>query len=431
MLNFFDFLLEAKKEGKAITGDSAGKLFELLKGKVQNRGKFPEDHRVEGKKPKDIHDITASKLLGDDFQNHPVYKNLMNAAEIAANLNDSHNEINHGHDTAKGYNRVAWTSQPSDHEKETKVADENSVADSIVTLKNGKQIAHSDKLTGKNKPINYKNPGSQTIVDITGAKKAEEQEEHAKLLKQYNLKSGEAGHSEFKRLRDSSNPEERKIADEVVKSSQRVNQGFARSVHSGLQQQQKKGGDAALKNSIMSFVSPPTHLKTTVTHTEIDDRTGEHHRTRIYDLHDHINQYLNHFEGLHVDDNHPEGQSSVGIYGRFKHPTDPNHPDNGKRMKLFNLSVYAGGKPTSLSPRGAVTLSSENHPNISYQNELDTNPPKVQKSTNKTPKAKKVASIVKPTTAEPEPKHQIVAASTHGGVSYHSPDEQQHILGLA
>lgn len=30
-----------------------------------------------------------------------------------------------------------------------------------------------------------------------------------------------------------------------------------------------------------------------------------------------------------------------------------------------------------------------------------------------------------------ETKHQIVAASTHGGVPFHSPDEQQHILGLA
>lgn len=402
MLGFLNFLIEAKKnkEGKAITGDAAGKLFELLKGKFQNRGNFPEDHRVEGKKPKDIHDITANNLFGNDFNNHPIYKNLSQAAEIAAELNNLHNETYHGHDKKRGYNRVAWTSQPADHEKETKVVDDNSVADSIVTLGNGKQLSHSDKLTGVGKPINYKNPGSQTIVNLTGAKKAEEQKDHADLLNRYNLKSGEKGHAEFKRLRDSDNPEERKIAEKIVKSSQKVNQGFARSVHAGLQQKQNTGGDEALRNVITSFVAPKTHLKTTVTHTEIDDRTGEHRRTRVYDLHDHINQYLNHFENLHVDDTHPEGQSSVSIYGHFKHPTIKNHPDNGKKMRLLNLSVYAGGKPTSLAPRGAVNLPSENHPSISYQNELDTKPSTDKNPINKIPSTK----TPKPAKTTPEPK---------------------------
>jgi hypothetical protein len=58
MFNFKNFLIEAKnkkEEGDFKTGDSAGKLFELLKAREQSGGTFPESHRVEGKTPADIH----------------------------------------------------------------------------------------------------------------------------------------------------------------------------------------------------------------------------------------------------------------------------------------------------------------------------------------------------------------------------------------
>ena len=262
-------------------------------------------------------------------------------------------------------------------------------------------IAHSDKLTGKGQSVNYKNPGSKTMEMLAQTSLKKHTEPHAKLLKDKKLTSGEEGHNQYKALRDSDNPEDQETAASVKKSADVVNQKFAKDIHAGLLAQQARdaqNGTNELRDTIVKAVAPKTHLKTVVTHTEVDNH-GNHAHTKVYDLHDHVNQYLNNFENLHVDPVHKQGQSSVTVYG--------HHKKTGKRMRLMGLSVYSGGRPTTISPRGAITLPSENHPDVEYTNhhivgangEHQTNTPVKQKHSVEKPVEQK-----KPKTREPGPR---------------------------
>ena len=372
MISFSEFLLEAKKKKeRSKLGDSAGKLFELLKASHQNNGEFPEDYRAEGKKPADIYHKTGKKLLGDDYNSHSFMDNLRNAADIASRVNDEYNRT-HGHVPEKGYKRIAWTSQPSDHKSETGVEDPNSVADSIVTLHNGKKIGHSDKLTGINQPVNFKNPGMQTLMGLVNSQPAtEEMQAHSDLVKSFGLSSSDKGHDEFKRLRDSSNPEEREIANQIVSSSSRVNSKFTSNIRRSFQEIFEKEGDEGIKKRIKDLVAGPTHLPTVVTHTEVNDQTGEHHRTRVYDLHTHTQEYLDHFTDISPDPLR-EGQTSVTLRGTYRHPTATDHPQNGKRMAVMRVSIYSGGRPTTITPRGSVSLPSLDNEHIVHSDIIDT-----------------------------------------------------------
>lgn len=396
MHSFSEYLQEAAKKKAAkktsgfSTGDTAGKLFELLKGYHQSRNEFPKHYRAEGKTPKDIHDTMAKKMFGDDFENNEEYKNLVQTAKIASEHNTRYNELEHGHDPSQGYQKVAWTSQPSDHESETGVNDPNSVADSIATLHHGQKVGHSDKLTAVNKPVNYKNPGVKTFSAMSGADLSGVGDAHAELLRKHDINSGDKGYlkwAQWKGKRQDEkakkkgiyyepSDEERKKAEEIEKSSALVNQEVARRMHGGFSSiaaADRQNGTTNLRDAIEKAVAGPTHLRTSVTHTEANP-DGSHHRTTVYDLHDHVNQYLNHFDNYHVEPEHKKGLSSVAIYGHFRHPTDPNHPMNGKRMRVANISVYSGGRPNNVSPRGAITLPSEHHKEIVYQNHVSSDP---------------------------------------------------------
>lgn len=405
MLGFSQYLTEGKKKNTEKndfqTGDTAGKIFELLKGYHQSKKHFPQHYRAEGKTPEDIHKIMSTKMFGDDFKNHPEYQNLLRSAAIAAEQNNIFNTLEHGHDPKQGYQKVAWTSQPSDHKSETGVEDKNSVADSIATLHHGEKIAHSDKLTGVNKPVNYKNPGVKTFSQMSGVDLSDVGKEHADLLQRHGINSGDKGYEKWAQWKGKRqdekvkkkglfyvpSPEEKQKAEEIEASAGRVNQEVAKRMHGGFSSMaaaDRENGTTNLRDAIKNAVAGPTHLRTVVTHTEVNP-DGSHHRTTVYDLHDHIDQYLNHFQDFHVDPTHKEGQSSVAIYGHFRHPTDPNHPSNGKRMRVANISVYSGGRPNNIMPRGAITLPSENHKDIQYNNHVSTDP---NKHTYLTPKSK-------------------------------------------
>jgi hypothetical protein len=385
MFSFKEYLLEAKAKKEKKTsgfkpGDSAGKLFELLKAKEQNGGEFPESYRAEGKRPKEIHDITAKKMFGDKFEEHPEYKNLANSVKIAERHNTDYNRLVHGHDPKKGYQRVAWTSQPADHESETGTDDPNSVADSIPTLHHGQKISQSDKLTAVGSSVNYKNPGIETLGKISGADFSGLGETHKKLLKQHGISTSDKGYetwANWKGKRDYiPSGEERQKAEEIEQSSKLVNQDAAKKMHAGFINQveaDRKDGGNKVRDSLMNAIAPPTHLKTVVTHTELNE-DGTHKKTKVYDLHDHINQYLNHFRDFHVDPEHRSGLSSVTVHGHYRHPTDPNHPMNGKKMPVASIAVYSGGRPNSIKPRGAITLPSENNKEIKYQNQVSSDP---------------------------------------------------------
>jgi len=340
MQTFLSYIIEASEKSKP---DSMGKLHETLTGKFLNNGKFSEHHRTEEGTPEEVHNRHATAMFGKNFENHPEYKNMVSNAQKAAADIKTHLK-SHGITKIK---KVAWTSQPSDHEKETGVKDPNSTADVIVTGHNGKQVGVSLKV-GKTKTPNYKNPGIKTYEGWSGRKLSHLNANHMATL----AKHGNPTHEQYKAWRDSSKPRERAKAEEIKNSSDSLNQSVAKEIHKGL----SKKTHSELHDIIKQSTSPKTHLPTIVSHTV----TGNNNALESHDVHDqgsHIDHYLSHFKDLHVAPH--KGGTSVNIQGTFQHPTDKNHPLNGKKMTVWRTSVYAGGKPVNKSPRGATTLPSE------------------------------------------------------------------------
>lgn len=326
-------LIEATEKSSQ---DSLGKLHEVLVGRELNGGLFSTHHRstVEGT-PEEVHNRHARALYGDDYKNHPGYKNAVKNAQIAAR------DI-HDHLTKNGVTKikkVAWTSQPSDHAKETGVEDPNSTADLIVTGHDGKQVGVSLK-TGQTKTPNYKNPGVATYEKWSGRKLTHLADDHSKVLQ----KHGSPSHQEYKKMRDNPDHRERQKADEIKKSSDNMNRKMAGEIHKGLSDKSHEELHKIIKDS----VAPATHLNTIVSHTVVD--SGNKHIS--HDVHDHqhhIDSYLNNFHDLHVKPH--VGGTSVSIMGR--------HKKTGKLMKVWNTTVYAGGRPSNKLPRGATQLPSE------------------------------------------------------------------------
>jgi len=356
MFKFGEYLEEAKKKAHALdfgTGagaDSAGKLYELLVGKhMRGDDKHMEHHRVEGKTPEEIHDALVKKTFGDEGENSAGYQLLNNHAKDMAGKLTQHYGL-------EGQSpRVVWTSQPSDHEKETNVNDPNSKADLIVN----RQHAISAKFGSSDKP-NYFNPGIENFEQMAGKSLQHHQEKHSAVVKSFGLSSSAKGHAKYKELRDSDQPHERENAERVRQSAEERNKNIAADVRNGL----SKRSDAELRNLVKGTVNAPTHLPTTVAHTILNpDGTATHH---VHPIDQHVNDYLNQFSGLHVD---PEDKSgSVTVHGYYN---NPSHKDHGKKMSVWSTPVYSGGRPTG-SARGAVKLNSES--NKSVRASMEANP---------------------------------------------------------
>lgn len=350
MLSFLSFLIEKAKEASAKNAaDSMGKLHELLVSKELNGGSFPEHHRDErGLRPINAHDLHASALFGKDYRgsyyNHPQYKKMVEDAKVAANDIKLHLKKNHG---MGAMNRVAWTSQPSDHKLETGVDDPNSKADLIVSgdhpKKKNQQIGISLKV-GKTKTPNYSNPGVSTFEDWSGANLQHHLAGHAATL----AKHGNLNHEQYKELRDSSNKKHQAIAGEIKSSSDKMNTNMASDIRNALSKKPHKD----LENLVRSSTMPQTHLHEIVSHTVHNaDGTSSH---SVHSHADHINNYLNNFENLHVKPN--ASGTSVTIHG--------THKQTGKVMPVWRTTVYAGGRPSNKSPRGATVLPSESHKSV-------------------------------------------------------------------
>lgn len=351
MLSFIQFLYEAAKKAKApkeasakSAADSMGKLHELLVGKALNGGNHLEHHRDEnGLHPINAHDMHAKALFGSDyrgsFYNHPGYKKMVADAEQAANDIRSHLKEKHG---ITDLGRVAWTSQKSDHLKETGVDDPNSKADLIVTSGHpkhkGKKLGISLKV-GKTKTPNYANPGVSTFEKWSGTSLQNHVNEHGATLD----KHGNPSHDAYKALRDSTKAKDKAKADEIKSSSDRMNAGMAATMRGAMV---NKSHDE-LRDLVKNSTSPETHLHEIVSHTAYNKDGSSTHAVHPHS--EHIESYLNKFDGLHVK---PTGKgNSVVIHGV--------HKKTGKVMPVWQTTVYAGGRPANRSPRGATTLPSE------------------------------------------------------------------------
>lgn len=373
MLSFLKYLTEAAKKNKnAATkikfGDATGKMFEILKGRFHNGGQeFPDSYRVEGKTPEEIYRKTAATSFGPDYENHPIHNNMAAAANTSAEMTERWVTGRHHHDRTKGFNRFAWTSQPADPTQFLGSKPKKAVGDNMAELSHGGNHAFSEKVTDIGSKVNYANPGVKSFEESTGVKLSQYNQAHADMLEKHGI-VGEEGKQTLKNWMGE-NPDytptkqESAKAAEIEKSYTERNKNYGRDMRAAynrMSAQDKKDGGSRLRNAIFSMVTPSTETPTTVTHTELNS-DGSHHRTRVFDLHDHINQYLDHFQDLHIKPS-DEDPASVTIHGV--------HKKTGKVMAVARMSIY--GRKHQISPRGAVVLPSENHKDVKYHGELDT-----------------------------------------------------------
>jgi hypothetical protein len=364
MLRFTSYLVESihfltEETGKE--SDAKGKLRELNLGKYLNGGKHMDSYRAQGKEPIEVahgHNTTA---FGAKYATSLRYaehetNSKMHAGQIIKHLQD------HGYGKVK---RSVWTSQPADHKSETGVEDTNNSADNILTM--NKQHARNrkkfDKIalsikTGHNK-VNYSNPGLAALAVRSGANLTQHTKQHADLVSKLLPAGAGSPHDRYKALRDSPKKTDQALAAQIKQSSVDLNRRVSNSFRRGLAV--KKSDE--LKQTIRDEIAPATHLKHLVSREITDEKTGRTMAHKIYDLHGHVDDYLNHFQDLHVK---PSDATSVTIHGTFQHPTDAKHALNGKVVPIATWAISAGGKPTNASPRGTVNLTSEDTKKINW-----------------------------------------------------------------
>jgi len=350
MLSFSEYLIEVAGGGRGASADAEGKLEEIGVGKKLNGDKHMSHSRTEDKGPEAIRHRLLSTMHGDKYENHPKVKEkekdyANNAKHISSFIQKK------GHGKPK---KAHWVSQASD--KEEGEADKGDIH---VETDKGKKISISAK-TGFGK-VNHDNPGIRKFEQISKTKLSSHGEAHKAVLEKNLPKGPGDANKKYKALAASDKPADKRKAAAIKASSTEMNQSVGKAFHGGL----KKQSSNELKKSIKDAIAPKTKVKQIVTRTITDKKTGKQKEHQVYDHHEHVDNYLNHFEHLHVDEKHPKGQASVTVYGHYRHPTNRKHPDNGKRMPVASWSVY--GRAAATSSRGATTLPSEDHPLISKE----------------------------------------------------------------
>lgn len=359
------FLIEGAAKATAKAAALKGPLHELLVGKYLNNGKMPEDHRVEGKRPQDVHHDYATQIFGKNYTKHPEYKRMNNAAsEVASRLNRFMG--------VRGHHRVAWTSQTADHKKETGVEDPLSKADLIVT-KGGKgssdhtkrkktaiSIKYSSPDSGKKTPTNWANNGQKTLERFSGADlNVEQKNKHKKLLASYGVKN----RKHYTNIRESGNSDViSKIDASHREMCQEVTRRFAEGLVNRHHVKNPTHQDEHLKSYIKRSVGAVGHIengdaeagKTHLPHIIIKtarnaDNTHSHHVT---DVESHVHNYLSHFKNLRVE--HKDGSTGVVITGE--------HKVTGQRMPVHRTQIY--GNQATANFRTSTTLPSEDHKTV-------------------------------------------------------------------
>jgi hypothetical protein len=350
-----DFLIEAA----GASADTKGKLRELEIGQHLNGGKHMHSYRAEGKTPAEMHHIHSIKTHGENYQKTDSYKKSQSQSKAAAKHIEAHlKKYGHGNIT-----RTVWTSQPSDHHSETGHHDTNNSADLILTTskahkrpiteaktdRSENKIAISVKTGSGN--VNYSNPGLKSMSHMAGTDLSKHTVGHENTVKN-NLPGKGDSHTKYKEMRDSPHHEDQAKAAEVKNSSVEMNNKVAHHLRQGL----AKKSHEELHQTITHEVAPKTHLKHIVSRQITHKKTGEQLAHHTYDLHKHVHEYLDHFHSLHVD-HHGTG-ASVTVHGI--------HKKTGKKMAVARISVSAGGRPANHSPKGSVTLPSEDHKDVHY-----------------------------------------------------------------
>jgi hypothetical protein len=365
--NFKNYLVEINYiEGNEIlleaagaAADRKGKLRELEIGQHLNGGNHMESYRAEGKTPSEIHNKLSVAEHGEGYANSDTFSKSQEMAKKAAGHIQKHLNT-HGYGKVT---RTVWTSQPSDHKSETGTDDPNTSADLIVSTdkhhtregvdgekRKEHKIAVSVK-TGSGS-VNYSNPGIKTMSDMAGTDLSVHTKAHKDVVDAHLPKEKGDAHDRYKKLRDSTNVEDQIKAANIKHSSVMLNKNVAHGLRMGLSSKSHED----LHNTIMDSVAPKTHLKHIVSRQITDAKTGKEKGHHTYDLHNHVDEYLKHFMGLHVDPSDSSGTVTVHGY----------HKKTGKKMPVARVSIHAGGRPANISPRASIVLPSEDHKDINY-----------------------------------------------------------------
>lgn len=332
MRDFLSFLFEAKKEPKEKAfnlNDAKGKLYEILSGshllhgadKTGKPKKFLASYRdEEGKSPQEVHDYIKSKL--DEM--HPGMYHQINkhAADAAAHMKN--------HLASEGHHTIhegAWTSQSGDHKRFTNEHDANSDADVMVKTNKG-PIGVSMKY-GENKDMNLRNNGLEALEGMSKLKNSELTD--ARTTHQTNLwELGVHSHDEYKRMRDSGTPKEKKIAAAADDSALHTQRQMAKHLTNGLANHLSS---EELRQYVKDRVAPKTKFQHYRIHTRPDSSgNAGHHMNDIQDDAD----KLNHFEHLRVVPH--KGGISAKIEGR--------RIGSDKYEPILDQAIKKGSGPT-------------------------------------------------------------------------------------
>jgi len=368
----FEFLFEGNTPEAAKKAAKMGPLHEILVGQHLNGGSFPEDYRVEGKRPEDIHHEYAKDIFGKDYKRKAGYMSMVSAAKDAANaLNKFMGQ--------KGHHRVAWTSQAADHAKETDVEDPNSKADLILTKngsdkgsnhKTGKKTAISMKYiteskTSKNKKTNWSNHGKKTLEAFSGADlNVSEKAEHKALLEKHGIRNRD----DYRAIREKNPGIIKRVNESHAKMTAEVARRFADGLRNKYHHEDQGKQDEQLKSFIKRSVGAVGHVeggdlesgKTHLPHvilktTKKADGTHSH---EAHDVPSYVHNYLSHFHTLSV--HHSPGQKGVKIMGI--------HKVTGKKMEVHRTQIY--GDQATAGFRTSTILGSEGHKTIDHGKEL-------------------------------------------------------------
>jgi len=160
MINFSSYIMhlsEEKADPKnfgSLDKNSKGVLHELMVGYHLYGGKHMEKHRdINGMSPKEVHDELTKKMSKEQYDNFSA-----RAKKASEDILKHHNM------SAEDVGNVQWTSKPGDIKRATNIESSQSEDDSdvILTHKNGTHHGLSLKVSDDSKPITLSNNGAKT-----------------------------------------------------------------------------------------------------------------------------------------------------------------------------------------------------------------------------------------------------------------------------
>lgn len=322
MLSFEQYLetiMEAKggkkppKEKSFNLNDAKGKLYEILAGSHFQHGThksgIPNDllthyRDEEGKSPQDVHNYIKKELDA----RYPGLYNEINKHAIEGAIHLRNELSKYGHNNI---NDTAWTSQEGDHKKFTGEDDPNSDAD--IMLKGNRGPVGISMKYGKNKDMNLRNNGLDELENMAGLEKnalSKLRENHQKYVSDLGIEN----HEHYKKLRDSSNPVEKEIANKAEKSALNTQKQMAKKMSEGLAARAAASdGNEFLKQYVKNRIAPKTKFQHFRLHTRPNEKGEATHH--ISDMQDDSNK-LENFEHFRVVPH--TGSISFKIEGKRK-----------------------------------------------------------------------------------------------------------------